>query len=38
MNGDGIQDIAVGAYADDANGTDAGAVYVLFLNRDGTVQ
>ncbi|MCP4958788.1 MAG: hypothetical protein GY925_05895, partial [Actinomycetia bacterium] len=38
VDGDGIADIAVGAQADDDGGTDRGAVYVLFLNTDGTVK
>ncbi|MCP5027201.1 MAG: hypothetical protein GY929_13045, partial [Actinomycetia bacterium] len=38
LDGDGIVDIAVGAYADDDGGTNRGAVYVLFLNADGTVK
>ncbi|MCP4959931.1 MAG: CSLREA domain-containing protein, partial [Actinomycetia bacterium] len=38
LDGDGIIDIAVGAYLDDGGGTDRGAVYVLFLNTDGTVR
>ncbi|MCP4960325.1 MAG: hypothetical protein GY925_13785, partial [Actinomycetia bacterium] len=38
VDGDGIVDIAVGAYLDDDGGTDRGAVYVLFLNADGTVK
>ncbi|MCP3856746.1 MAG: hypothetical protein GY698_18725, partial [Actinomycetia bacterium] len=39
VDGDGIADIAVGAYADDDGGGNArGAVYVLFLNADGTVK
>ena len=37
VNGDGIQDIAAGALSDDDGGTDRGAVYVIFLDRDGTV-
>ena len=40
MNNDGINDIAVGAYADDDGSTgnnNRGAVYILFLNTDGTV-
>ena len=35
---DGTTDLAVGAYRDDDGGTDHGAVYVLFLNPDGTVK
>ncbi len=38
LDGDGIVDIAVGARFDDDGGTDRGAVYVLFLNADGTVK
>ena len=40
MDGDGVTDIAVGATGDDdgALGENAGAVYVLFLNDDGTVK
>ena len=38
LNGDGILDIAVGAPLDDDGGTDRGAVWILFLNTDGTVQ
>ncbi|OVE81302.1 hypothetical protein BVY03_04185, partial [bacterium K02(2017)] len=37
LDGDGINDILVGAQADDDGGTDRGAVYILFLNTDGTV-
>ncbi len=35
---DGIPDIVVSANYDDDNGTDKGAFYLLFLNRDGTVK
>jgi cysteine-rich repeat protein len=38
LDGDGVQDIAVGASFDDTGGTDRGAVYILFLNPDGTVK
>ncbi len=38
VNGDGILDIVVGARSDDDGATDAGAVYILFMNSDGTVQ
>ncbi len=37
MNGDGIQDLAVGTIADDTGGSNRGAVYILFLQHDGTV-
>lgn len=36
LNGDGVSDLAVGAYRDDDGGTDRGAVWILFLNG-GTV-
>lgn len=38
LNGDGFLDIAVGAPGDDDGGTDHGAVWILFLNQDGSVQ
>ena len=38
INGDGIIDLVIGARSDDDGATDAGAVYIAFLNRDGTVQ
>jgi hypothetical protein len=38
LNGDNILDIAVGAPLDDDGGSDRGAVWLLFMNADGTVQ
>jgi hypothetical protein len=38
LDGDGVPDVAVGAFRDADGGTDRGAVWVLFLNRDGTVK
>ncbi len=38
LDGDGIEDIAVGATGDDDGGSDRGAVWVLFMNADGTVR
>ena len=38
FNGDSVTDIAVGAYHDDDGGYNTGAVYILFLNPDGTVK
>ncbi len=45
VDGDGVTDIAVGAFRDDDGGTavpfedsERGAVYVLFMNTDGTVK
>jgi hypothetical protein len=37
LNGDGINDIAVGAHRDDDGSLNSGAIYILFLNADGTV-
>jgi len=37
LDGDGVPDLVVGAPGDDGNGSDRGALWVLFLNRDGTV-
>ena len=39
LNGDGIPDLAVGAYSDEATSggeSDEGAVHILFMNSDGT--
>jgi len=38
LNNDGVEDIAVGAALDDDGNTNRGAVYILFLNKDGTVK
>jgi hypothetical protein len=38
INGDGVLDMVIGARSDDDGQTDAGAVYILFMNNDGTVQ
>jgi hypothetical protein len=38
LDGDGVTDMAVGAYRDDTGGSGRGAVHVLFLNADGTVK
>ena len=38
LNGDGVVDLAVGAWRDDdGGGSNHGAVWILFMNRDGTV-
>lgn len=37
LNEDGVIDIAVGASGDDVLGANRGAVYILFLNTDGSV-
>ncbi|MFH2053498.1 MAG: integrin alpha, partial [bacterium] len=38
LDGDGVADIVVGAECDDDGTTNTGAVWVLFLNTDGTVK
>ena len=38
LDGDGLGDLAVGAYLDDDGGRNRGAVWILFLNADGTVK
>jgi hypothetical protein len=38
LDGDGVTDLAVGAQGDQDGGQDRGAVWILFLNRDGTVK
>jgi len=37
LNFDGINDLAVGVPGDDDGGTDRGAVWILFMNNNGTV-
>ncbi len=37
LDGDGVPDVAVGAIGDDAGDDSSGAVFILFLNSDGTV-
>ena len=38
IDGDGIQDIAVGSYMDGDGGNTFGAVYVIFMKKDGSVK
>nr|MBA3481138.1 FG-GAP repeat protein [Pirellulales bacterium] len=38
LDGDGVTDLAVGAYGDDTGGSDRGAIHVLFMNSNGTVK
>ncbi len=38
LDGDGVVDIAVGAYRDSTNGSYQGAVHVLFMNPDSTLK
>ena len=38
LNGDGVPDIMVGAPYDDTFGGDAGVVWTLFMNADGSVK
>ena len=38
LNGDGIPELGVGAHQDATGGTRRGALYVLFLDTDGTVE
>jgi len=38
LDGDGVDDLAVGVWLDDGGGLDRGAVYVLRMNADGTVK
>ena len=38
LDGDGVTDLAVGAYRDDTNGTNRGAVHILFMNANGSVK
>jgi len=38
LDGDGVGDLAVGVPGDDDGGAEKGAVWILFLNADGTVR
>lgn len=38
VDGDGVSDLAVGARADDDGGTNRGAIWILYLNRNGSVR
>jgi hypothetical protein len=38
LDGDGVTDLAVGAPGDDSGGSGSGAVWILFLNADGTIK
>ena len=38
LDGDGVNDIAVGAHEDSNNGNDKGAVYIHYLNSDGSLK
>jgi hypothetical protein len=38
LDGDGVPDLAVGAFKDADGGRDRGAVYILFMNADGSVR
>ena len=38
LDGDGVTDLAVGAYGDNTGGSARGAVYVQFMNSNGTVK
>ena len=37
VDGDGVEDMAVGAFDDDDGGTNKGAVWTLLLKPDGSV-
>ncbi len=38
LDGDGIQDLAVGTIYSDSGGQDRGTIYIHFLNRNGSVK
>ena len=37
LNDDGVNDIVVGALKDDGSGTERGAVYIMHMNTDGSI-
>jgi len=38
LDGDGVDDLAVGAVGDDQGGPDRGQIWILFMNTNGTVK
>ena len=38
FDGDGVNDLAVGAFLDDENGSNRGVVHILFMKSDGSVK
>lgn len=38
VDGDGVVDLAIGALGEDDGGSAAGAVYIVFMNRDGSAR
>ncbi len=38
LDGNGVNDLVVGSSGDDDGGSDSGAVWILFMNTNGTVQ
>ncbi|HIA05575.1 MAG TPA: DNRLRE domain-containing protein, partial [Flavobacteriales bacterium] len=38
LDGDGVNDLSVGEYGDNDGGTNRGAVWILFMNSNGTVK
>ena len=38
LNGDGVNDLAVGASRDNAGGADRGTIHVMYMNTDGSVK
>ena len=38
LDHDGVDDIIVGAYGDDAGGSNRGAIHIMFMNTDGSVK
>ncbi len=38
VDGDGIEDLAIGAFRDDDGGTNHGAVWILFMNEDRSIK
>ncbi len=37
LDGDGVNDLAAGAYLDDGSGINRGAVHIMFMNTDGSI-
>ena len=37
LNGDGVNDIAVGAHKDDGEGTQRGVIHIMYMNSNGSI-
>jgi hypothetical protein len=38
LDGDGVNDLAVGMWLDDGEGTNRGVIHIMYMNTDGSVK